>query len=410
MGEWLNIGFKSPPDRQKPIPIQVPVSKSLSNRYLLIAALSRMPVDPDMLSAADDTRLLYDALFKKREEKNFHHAGASIRFALAWAAITPGRRILDGSDRLRERPVGPLVDALRAIGADITCLHREGFAPLAVNGKPLQGGDFRLHGSQSSQFLSALLLIAPYLETPSVFHVSENQVSRPYIEMTLNLMRSFGADVGRNGGVIKVSPSKYRHTSYLPEPDWSGAANFYTAAALLPNFTLFIEGLQGNSIQGDRVAARLFENFGVRSRFTDEGVILSSLGRTGRERVFDLVDCPDLAQPFATAACGLQIPVRLNGLQTLRIKETDRIIALASELTKCGASVETGRDYIELKAFLAPEHIPRINTFSDHRMAMAFAPLAAVFGGIYIEDPGVVSKSFPDYWSQLSKLGFNPED
>lgn len=384
--------------------VNLPRSKSLSNRALIIRALSGGQVEVDHLSTADDTRLLAEALKVRQGEVWLGHAGTALRFGLAWAAVTPGERLLRGSDRLSERPIAPLVDALRQLGADITYEGQEGFAPLRVRGRALGGGSLRLDASVSSQFITALMLIAPCLDQGLRLDLSGNVVSAPYLKMTARLMRQAGADVVYRDATVVVQGSGYGEATLEVEPDWSAASYFYAAVALNPNLVVALPGLAEKSLQGDAAVADLFRRFGVETAFTARGAMLSAAETFDDSLSMDFLRCPDLAQTVAATAAGLRIPLSLTGLQTLRVKETDRIAALANELAKCGVTCEAAPDALHLRHFAEAAHTPHIATYHDHRMAMAFAPLAFALGELAIEDPGVVSKSFPDFWMEMDKL------
>lgn len=386
------------------ITVDLPASKSISNRLLVMRALSGGALEAENLSTADDTRLLDAALRTNDDELWMGHAGTALRFGLAWAAVTPGVRTLKGSERLSQRPVGPLIEALRSLGADITCAEREGYAPLLVKGRNLKGGSLTLDATVSSQFITALMLIGPVLKGGLELHLSGNPVSTPYLRMTARLMREAGIDVERSETRIFIPESTYAETSIEVEPDWSAASYFYTAAALNRGLEIELLGLSAGSLQGDAAVADIFKRFGVGTRFTARGALLSASEIFDDSDTYDFLACPDLAQTVAVAAAGLHIPYVLKGLQTLRIKETDRISALAAELAKCGVGCKTEPDALLIRHFSEVSHTPLISTYHDHRMAMAFAPLALALGEISIEDPDVVTKSFPGFWVEMGKV------
>lgn len=381
----------------------LPASKSISNRLLIMGAVSGGAVEAENLSTADDTRYLREALKSGKREIWLGHAGTALRFGLAWAAITPGERLLHGSARLSERPVAPLVEALRSLGADISCPEKDGYAPLLVRGKKLRGGTVNLDAAVSSQFITALMLIGPVLEGGLELWLSGEVVSEPYLRMTARLMRKAGADVSFRENLIRIGDTGYAETAIEVEPDYSAASYFYAAAAFNRNLETELPGLPEKSLQGDAAVAEIYRRFGVETRYTARGALLVP-GEVLDDRLqFDFLACPDLAQTVAVTAAGLQKPFHLTGLQTLRIKETDRISALAAELTKCGAGCKASDRELTINGFSEISATPRIRTYDDHRMAMAFAPLAAVFGEIIIEDPEVVSKSFPDFFREIQK-------
>ncbi len=381
----------------------LPASKSISNRLLIMGAVCGGAVEAENLSTSDDTRYLREALKSGKREIWLGHAGTALRFGLAWAAVTPGERFLHGSARLSERPVAPLVEALRSLGADISCPEKEGYAPLLVRGKKLRGGTVDLDAAVSSQFITALMLIGPVLEGGLELRLSGEIVSEPYLRMTARLMRMAGADVSFRENLIRIANTGYAETCIEVEPDYSAASYFYAAAAFNRNLETELPGLPEKSLQGDAAVAEIYRRFGVETRYTARGALLMP-GEVLDDRLqFDFLACPDLAQTVAVTAAGLQKPFHLTGLQTLRIKETDRISALAAELTKCGVSCKASDRELTINGFSEISATPRIRTYDDHRMAMAFAPLAAVFGEIIIEDPEVVSKSFPDFFREIKK-------
>ena len=403
MGELIKIVF--PKDLVlASANIYLPASKSISNRLLVMRALSGGDVSIKNLSTADDTKILEKALETPSGEVHLGLAGTALRFGMAWAAITSGDRILRGLPRLHERPIKELVDALRELGADIEYLEKDGFAPVRIIGKKLNSGKLIIDGSRSSQFLTALMLIAPYCESGLEFEIPENQVSMPYISMTLSIMQKAGATIKQEGRVIRISGA-YQKSVFTVEPDWSAASYFYLWATTMENAMLTLKDLHFDSVQGDQLAAEIFTHYGIISHASDGNMRIGKKLIPDYPTEINCISCPDLAQTFAVAAVIAQKPIKLSGLQTLRHKETDRIEALKNELAKCGVVSKTGSDSIEIVSFKKPAQIPVIKTYKDHRMAMAFAPLAAVFGEIYIEDPGVVSKSFPGYWEEVEKMG-----
>ncbi len=385
--------------------INLPASKSISNRLLVMQALSDGAVTISNLSNADDTLVLAAMLAESKPSYWLGAAGTALRFGLAWAAITPGERILRGTHRLHERPLKPLIKALEKLGAEIECYEDEGFAPVEVNGRRLRHAHLEVDASLSSQFTSALMLIGPYvLGGLNIVHTG-HCVSEPYVEMTAHLMRSAGAYVHVRDGKIAIEEGGYQPSEIVVEADWSAASYFYSAVALGGPARVLLTDLRSDSIQGDAALVGIFAKLGVQTEFSAQGAIISRKGAPEHSIVLDCTAFPDLAQTIAVAAAGLKIPCKLTGLSTLRLKETDRIDALATELVKCGAICETGVDFIVLSDFTSGETAPIITTYHDHRMAMAFAPLALVFPSITLESPEVVSKSFPDFWQELGRCG-----
>ena len=402
MGELITLSLS-----QESVPgdveISLPASKSITNRLLIMRALSGNAIQIENLSTADDSQILENALRVSSGDVDLGLAGTALRFGMAWAAITPGTRVLKGKARLHERPVKELVDALRELGADIKYLEKEGFAPLEITGKALNGGRLTIAGSRSSQFTTAMMLIAPYCASPLHFKMDPAQVSMPYIDMTLRLMQKAGAVVEQEGREIKIS-GKYQSTVFQVEPDWSAASYFYLWAMALEKSTISLKNLVFDSVQGDKLAADVFAHYGMISHFANGNMRVAKKLIPDFRNEINCVGFPDLAQTFAVAAVIAQKPLKLTGLQTLRFKETDRIEALKNELAKCGATCQAGSDYLDIISFQKPAETPIIKTYDDHRMAMAFAPLAAIFGEIKIENPDVVSKSFPNYWTEVAKL------
>ncbi len=403
MGELIRLTFQEN-TAPKEVEISLPASKSISNRLLIMRALSEGAISIENLSTADDTQILESALQVKSGEVNLGLAGTALRFGIAWAAISPGERILRGDKRLNERPIKELVNALRELGADIEYIDNEGFAPIKISGKKLKGGKVNIDGSRSSQFISATMLIAPYCELPLAFKIDQEQVSMPYVTMTLDLMRNAGAKVKQEGSILTIS-GRYQTTAFKVEPDWSAASYFYLWALALEKPSFAIKDLAFHSVQGDKVAADIFAHYGIISYAAPDNMRIAKKLVPQYPEEINCIGCPDLAQTFAIAAVIAQVPLKLTGLQTLRHKETDRIEALKSELEKCGVTCKAGSDFLEILLFEKPRSTPVIKTYKDHRMAMAFAPLAAVFGEIVIENPDVVSKSFPGYWKEVAKLG-----
>lgn len=384
--------------------IELPASKSISNRLLIIQAISGEGKISG-LSDADDTRILYDVLQSDGDVIDVGHAGTAYRFLTAFYAISTKEVILTGSDRMKKRPIGPLVEALKALGADISYLEEEGFPPLKINGKELEGGAVKLPGFISSQFISALMLIAPKMSKGLWIEVEGDMVSRPYIEMTAALMRECCIEVRVDSQKIYVSNGNYSVGEKIVEKDWSAASFWYQMVLLGKLSKLELMGLTSESIQGDAYVKNLFEEFGVKSVFSAEGVTLEfEEAKYFVEKDFDFTHVPDLTQPFVVSMAGINNSVKVIGIDHLKIKETDRLNALKCELEKLGAKVEFFENGLSLK--YGTTRGGDIDTYEDHRMAMSFAPLALVHGEMEIENPDVVSKSYPNYWQQLAKLGF----
>jgi len=403
MGELIRL--KADPGSLKGrVAIQLPGSKSIHNRLLIIQKLSCGKVKIRGDSASEDTKFLRLALDSAFNEMWMGEGGTALRFGLAWAAITPGDRIVDGSKRLRERPLMQLVEALRELGAEISSVNNDNRLPLLVKGKRLKGGKVSISDNISSQFISALLMIGPYTENGISISLQADQVSMPYIRMTIELMKRAGAKMKQSESGISVEPGTYEPSTIEVERDWSSASYFFEWVLFNPELEIDLPGLSLDSVQGDAAIVNLFQKLGVSAIENNGGI---SIQKNAEHKVneLDFLEIPDMAQSFAVAAAGMKKKIKLRGLQTLKVKETDRIAALKSELLKVGIECSTTDNTLEITGFRDINREISIETFRDHRMAMAFAPLVSKFGEIQIKDPGVVGKSFPDYWKQVSKLG-----
>ncbi len=362
------------------------------------------------LSDSDDTYVLKNALEGNESKKDVGHAGTAMRFLTAYLAAVPGEFFLTGSHRMKQRPIGSLVMALRKLGAQIEFMESEGCPPLKIGGGGLRGGSIEIEAGISSQFISALMMIGPVLEGGLRINLRGEVVSASYIEMTLSLMNQNGIDASFDGVQIIIPEQAYNLKGLYIESDWSGASYWYQIAALLPGSCIKLPYLSPQSLQGDAVLVDIFEALGVKSQFQENGVVLNSQSIIKPERFdYDYTGCPDLVQTCAVTLCSMGIPFKFSGTRTLRVKETDRIKALESELKKFGfllSSEESGAWIGWDGSTCEPHSDPLVQTFHDHRMAMAFAPLAIGKNKIAIEDPGVVSKSYPGYWDDLLKAGF----
>lgn len=407
--------------------VTLPASKSISNRALILSALSgggtRMLTN---VSDCDDTTAMLRALTFP-DTIDIGAAGTSMRFLTAFLSIGEGTHLITGSERMRHRPIGVLVDALRQLGADIEYAGETGFPPLRITGKTLAGGEVSLPGNVSSQYISALLMIAPRLQEGLTLHLTGDIISRPYIQMTIEMMRAFGAQVDwtDNNSSICVEPKPYSATPYLIEADWSAASYWYEIVLLSESQqeTATLVGLFDHSLQGDQAVATLFDQLSVRSIFLSAGsqqpkTTLIRRGELPARLECDLSPTPDLAQTLVVTCALKGIPFRFTGLASLRIKETDRIAALQKELRKLGVQVEVEGDSVmswqgpEQQAkgevpYLHPAPDTAIDTYDDHRMAMAFAPAALVLDSIDINNPEVVSKSYPRFWQDMQDAGFD---
>lgn len=392
--------------------IQLSASKSISNRLLIIQALCEQQLELENLASAADTQILQQILqqYKVQQQLDIGAAGTSMRFLTAFLAMQKGAWLLTGSERMQERPIAPLVQALRTMGAQIAYVGKEGYPPLQISGAVLQGNRVELAADQSSQFISALVLIAPSLAQDLSIVLRGKLTSRPYLQLTLDLMHEMGAAYSWEGNTIKIKAKPYqpKNKSFSVEADWSSASYWYAFAALNKDADMYIEGLQRDSLQGDCCIVELFDGLGVATEYTPTGIHLTSKSITASSFDYDFTDCPDLAQTFAVVLAALDIPARLSGLHTLRIKETDRIAALLIELNKLGFAVSTEADDVLLiqKRVGALDFGKSISSYEDHRMALAFAPLVLLKGSLAIENPAVVKKSYPEFWEDMRKVRF----
>lgn len=400
--------------------VNLPASKSISNRALIINALS-VSAEGDSLSnvaRCDDTDVMLQALASEEDIINIGAAGTAMRFLTAFYAMNSGCNvILDGSQRMRQRPISILVDALRSLGADIQYgADNEGFPPIAISGKELHGGEIKLAGNVSSQYISALMMIAPLLEGGLRIELEGRIISIPYIQMTISLMRQFGATASLDGNIITIEQGSYSIGSFTVESDWSAASYWYQLASLIPNSTVKLPRLNKDSVQGDSRVAEYFRSLGVETIYTADGVIIRDMleFEAPAELTLNLVDQPDLAQTIIVTAALKGIPFNISGLSTLKIKETDRIEALRTELRKLGFIIEVTEDFAMVwdgnKQEVDTAQAIEIATYDDHRMAMAFAGAAVKFPNIIITDCEVVTKSYPQFWSNLMDMGFTIEE
>lgn len=406
--------------------IELTSSKSISNRVLMIKALSGLNFEIKNLAEAKDTQTLLKLLANDSTTFDVGHAGTVMRFLTAFLAIKEGEFVLTGSERMQERPIKILVDALKTLGADIAYLKNEGYPPLQIKGEKLIGGSIEIDGSVSSQYISALMLVAPYLEKGLNITFLGEITSKPYLEMTAQIMRYFGAELSWNSTGMEIKSGKYIAKYFFVEADWSAASYWYSMVALADKADVKLYGLQQNSLQGDAVVQKIYEQFGVNTEFIKNGIRLtknSSLITHHSPLILDFTECPDIAQTVAVTCAALNVPAKFNGLHTLRIKETDRIAALQAELTKLNYCVEVEGDDLIILPSLRTERsgekqsardntiasclaMTSIKTYDDHRMAMAFAPLGLLYP-IIIEDENVVVKSYPNFWEDLKKIGFD---
>lgn len=391
--------------------VALPTSKSISNRALMIAALCGNTPHVMRPALCDDTAVMIDALSKGNGGLiNVGAAGTAMRFLTAYFATRDGVSVtLDGIERMRQRPIGGLVDALRSLGARIDYLGQSGYPPLHVTGTAMHGGDLVMDGNVSSQFVSAVMMILPVVGGGSVT-LTGDIVSMPYIHMTAAVMNGMGGKVDINGRRITVGKG-YTGDDYLVEADWSAAAPWYALAALLPDSSLTLQGLTAGSIQGDAHLVELGRTLGIATRFDAQGATLDTSHFIGCccSCFADMGSTPDLAPSWAVLLCLLERSFRMTGLRTLHLKESDRVEALRAELLKLGYVLkiesEDAISWYGERVAVSPEP-PVIDPHGDHRLAMAFAPAAVRFPGLTISDPDVVAKSYPSYWRHLKQAGF----
>lgn len=392
-------------------------SKSISNRALVIRSLCKEPFEIHRLSSSDDTDALIAMLASTDEVLYSGHAGSSYRFMVARACLGDREVTIDASEQLRRRPIGPLVKALQALGADITYLNKEGFPPLKV--KPVKGlgkkiNEVTLQAGISSQYLTALLLIAPMLPKGLTVHLTGEPVSASYIHMTLAMMEYFGVPHQWTDHTIRIEHGGYKAKDYTVEGDWSSASYLYSMAALAESAEISIEGLKTDSIQGDVVTREIYAQLGIETTITENGILIRKKGikEKLKEFKYDFSRCPDIAQTVMVTLAGLGIKGVLTGLQTLRIKESDRIMAMYTELERVKTKLLVKEEADHLTVIVVGKakwkDRAKFNTYEDHRMAMAFVPLGCIHP-VIIKDPDVVSKSYPGFWKDIERIGMKCE-
>lgn len=389
--------------------ILLPSSKSISNRALIINALGKGTYQPENLSECDDTQVMVRALQAGPDETiDIMAAGTAMRFLTAYLSVTPGKRIITGTQRMQQRPIQVLVNALRELGADINYTANEGYPPLEITGSSLNKERISLPGNISSQYISALLMIAPTLTHGLTIQLTGDIISRPYIQLTLQLMKDFGADAcWTKENDLRVEPQLYKSIPYYIESDWSAASYWYQIAALAPEATITLPKLLANSYQGDSKVAELFGRLGVETSYQEDGVTLTKGTPKVEYMEYDFINQPDLAQTFVVTCALMGIPFRFTGLQSLKIKETDRIAALVKEMRKLGFVIKDSENSIlSWEGERCTREEGAIDTYEDHRMAMAFAPTSLKISDLFINNPQVVSKSYPRYWENLQTAGF----
>lgn len=400
--------------------IKLPASKSISNRALIISALAGVKTMPRNISNCDDTEVIVRALRDNPYEIDIKAAGTAMRFMTAYLAVTPGEHVITGTERMKHRPIKVLVDALRYLGADIEYIGEEGFPPLKIRGKALDGGRIEIPGDVSSQYVSALLMIAPMLNGGLELHLTGNIISRPYIDLTIHTMHDYGARVEwTDVDTIVTEPTGYREREFIIENDWSGASYWYETLALMGDreSSIRLPGLIDSSRQGDSGVRYLFSMLGVKTSFEDgiktkpTTVTLKTMRSMLPKLDFDFSGQPDLTQTLVVTCAAMNIPFHFTGLATLRIKESDRIEVLKREMRKLGFVIrEENNSELLWDGERCEATMEPIDTYEDHRMAMAFAPAAVKFPGLRINNPEVVTKSYPNFWKDLQQAGFKIEE
>ena len=396
-------------------------SKSIANRVLLIQALTEGKFEIQNLSESDDTSTLKMLLGSKDYELDAHHAGTTFRFMTAYLAVKGENRILTGSSRMKQRPVGPLVDALNALGCNVRYLENEGYPPLIFGPyNDILSNKVEIPGNISSQYLSALLMVAPVLPDGLQITITGELVSRPYLEMTLAIMQYFGVNHTWEENIITVRPQAYQPKSFFVEADWSAASYYYSIAAIAEEADITLEGLSEHSLQGDSAIAKIGESFGIETQYDDHTVrLVKKQNAVVNDFLeYDFIKQPDIAQTVFAMCAAHGVQGLFTGLQTLFIKETDRIGAFQKELAKLEVYLSkvpqqfinaSHQDYYMTDGKATYHSIPEFDTYQDHRMAMSLAPLG-IQHPILINEPSVVSKSYPEFWNDLRKLGFEVEE
>lgn len=397
----------SPPHRIRTT-VTLPSSKSISNRALILNALSLSSTPIQNLSNCEDTTVIIDSFNSNSNLFDVKGAGTAMRFLTAFLAGMEGEWIIKGSKRMHERPIHPLVETLIALGADIEYLEKEGYPPLKIKGHRLKGGEVYVPGNISSQFISALLMMAPMMEKGLEMNIEEEIISKPYIDLTIGMMKHYGVHVKWEEKKITIKPQKYKAADFAVEEDWSAASYWYEIVSMIPGSEVKMPGLRKESLQGDANVANLFSDLGVETEYLEDGIVIRHIKRKAKKFFHDFTQEPDLAQTFAAACCFKGIKFLFSGIQSLKIKETDRVAALITELAKLGFVLrENESGMLEWDGERCyPAVDPAIDTYDDHRMAMSMAPGAVLFNPLRINNPMVVSKSYPSFWEDLKQAGF----
>lgn len=394
--------------------ISLPASKSISNRALIIQTLCKDKIKIKNLSKSKDTQILFSALKDLSTNTiDIGATGTAMRFLTALLTTISGEKILTGSKRMKQRPIKALVDILHELGAKIEYVENEGFPPIKITGSNLTAKPISIKGNISSQYISALLMIAPYLNEDFYLTIEDKILSKDYIWMTIKLMQKFGIEVDWNDNIISVKKGDYHADEIIVESDWSSASYWFEIISLNKNSMIELTGLKQNSLQGDSVLTELFKTLGIDSAFTNFGLRIKNIPTTCKYFEYDFTDCPDLAQTLTVTLIAKNIPFKLNGLDNLSIKETDRIKALITEFGKLGIDIQAHENnsisWIGNEEITVPaNHF--VETYEDHRMALAFAPLSIITKNLIIENPDVIVKSYPNYWDDLKDVGFKIND
>ncbi|TKC09003.1 3-phosphoshikimate 1-carboxyvinyltransferase [Pedobacter frigoris] len=393
-------------------------SKSECNRALIISSLSKGLVDIDNMSNAADTVTL-NRILNNISQNDPHQqtvdvgpAGTAMRFLTAYLSTLPGNFILTGTERMKQRPIGILAEALKSIGASLSYLEQDGYPPISITGPLQQQMDsVKIKGDISSQYISALLMIAPTLTQGLTLEIEGELTSLPYVKMTLDMLEETGIKHSWDGNNITIKPQQFNASTLAVEPDWSAASYWYSIAALSDKAIIELPYLKDKSLQGDSRIRKIMEAFGVQTNKTSKGIVLSSAEKSFDDQVLDLKDCPDLAQTIIVCAAAIGKNLSFTGLETLKIKETDRVKALQNELAKIGVVLKEDNLIYTLncEGLHFPEKVT-FETYEDHRMAMAFAPLSLMIKEVELEDMNVVEKSYPDFWKDLQKAGFTVKE
>ena len=386
--------------------VTLPVSKSMSSRLLVINAIGKLDLDLSSISDSKDTQTLKKLLSSGDHALNVLDGGTTARFLIAYLAATGRPAIVTGTSRMQKRPILELIEALSQLGAEITYVKDRGSLPIQIHGAPMRGGTVKIRGDISSQFISALLLIAPTLKNGLAISLIGNIVSRPYIDMTITMMGHYGIACGWDGNTIRVEPGCYVRNTPLLEKDWTAASYWYSMVALSPMAEITLHELGEESLQGDSIVKDIFNELGVETKFTNSGCRIKNSQTQIDSFAWDFSDCPDLAQTIITTCAAMGIPGSFSGLATLAVKETDRVAALKKELAKLNVTIRgSGAGTVGL--LHSNEALPSklsFSTYSDHRMAMALSALC-MKNAVTIEDPGVVAKSYPNFWKELERAG-----